>query len=326
MVRYIGKRLVSHLILLYVAVSLTYLLAASQLDPAALFALRQPPLPDAVVEAHLAQYNLSDQVPMLQRYLTWLGGVAQGSWGYSPTGVSVNEQLMARAGVSLRLLVVGTVAGVVIGVAVGAWTASRQYRISDRVITALSLLVVSTPVFVIALLSQFLAIGVNRASGLQIFEFSGETGVVGAEPWAEVIDRAQHLALPALVLTLAGAAWLSRVQRHLMLEALGADYVRTARAKGLRADQAAWRHALRSALVPTSTYVTFSVATMLVGSTFVERIFGFAGLGSYVVEAIQGRDVNAVVAVTALAGMCVMIGAVVSDLAVAALDPRVRLT
>jgi peptide/nickel transport system permease protein len=218
------------------------------------------------------------------------------------------------------------VAGVVIGVAVGAWTASRQYRISDRVITALSLLVVSTPVFVIALLSQFLAIGVNRASGLQIFEFSGETGVVGAEPWAEVIDRAQHLALPALVLTLAGAAWLSRVQRHLMLEALGADYVRTARAKGLRADQAAWRHALRSALVPTSTYVTFSVATMLVGSTFVERIFGFAGLGSYVVEAIQGRDVNAVVAVTALAGMCVMIGAVVSDLAVAALDPRVRLT
>lgn len=326
MVRYIGKRLVSHLILLYVAVSLTYLLAASQLDPAALFALNQPPLPDAVVQAHLAQYNLSDQVPLLQRYLTWLSGVVQGNWGYSPAGVSVNEQLMVRAGVSLRLLVVGTVAGVVIGVAVGAWTASRQYRISDRVITALSLLVVSTPVFVIALLSQFLAIGANRASGLQIFEFSGETGAVGAYPWAEVVDRAQHLVLPTLVLTVAGAAWLSRVQRHLMLEALGADYVRTARAKGLRAGQAAWRHALRSALVPTSTYVTFSVASMLVGSTFVERIFGFPGLGSYVVEAIQGRDVNAVVAVTALAGACVMIGAVVSDLAVAALDPRVRLT
>lgn len=325
MLRYVGKRLVSHAILLYVAVSLTYLLAASQLDPAALFALRQPPLPDAVVAAQLAQYNLSDQVPLFQRYLTWLSGVLHGDWGYSPTGVSVNEQVMIRAGVSLRLLVVGTVVGLVAGVALGAWTATRQYRVSDRVLTGLSLVVVSTPVFVIALLSQLLATSVNRAAGMQIFEFSGESGAVGAYPWAEVADRVQHLVLPTLVLIVVGAAWLSRVQRHLMLDALSADYVRTARAKGLTKSQAAWRHALRTALVPTSTYVTFSVATMLVGATFTERIFGFSGLGSYVVEAIQGRDVNAVVAVTALAGVCVLIGAVVSDLAVAALDPRVRL-
>lgn len=326
MLRYVGKRLVSHAILLYVAVSLTYLLAASQLDPAALFALHQPPLPDAVVAAQLAQYNLSDQVPLFQRYLTWLGGVLHGDWGYSPTGVSVNEQVMLRAGVSFRLLVVGTLVGIAAGIALGAWTATRQYRVSDRVITALSLLVVSTPVFVIALLSQFLATSVNRASGLQIFEFNGETGTIGTYPWADMADRVQHLVLPTLVLIVVGTAWLSRVQRHLMLDALSADYVRTARAKGLTKSQAARRHALRTALVPTSTYVTFSVATMLVGATFTERIFGFPGLGSYAVETIQGRDVNGVVAVTALAGACVMVGAVLSDLAVAALDPRVRLT
>lgn len=326
MLRYIGKRLVNYLILLYLAVSLTYLLAATQLDPAALFALRQPPVPPAVLEHQLALYNLSDQVPLWQRYLTWLGGVLHGDWGYSPTGVSVTDQLLMRAGISLRLLLIGTLAGIAVGIAVGAWTATRQYRLSDRVSTALALLVVSTPVFVIAHLSQFLATGVNRAVGVQIFEFSGETGTVGSYPWADVVDRAQHLVLPTVVLVLVGAAWLSRVQRNLMLDALSADYVRTARAKGLTQRQAAWRHALRTALVPTSTYVTFSVATMLVSATFTERIFGFAGLGSYVVESIQGRDVNAVVAVTALAGACVVVGAIVSDLAVAALDPRVRLT
>lgn len=325
MLRYIGKRLLNYLVLLYVAVSLTYLLAATQLNPRALFALRQPPVPADIVEAQLLQYNLSDQVPLFERYWIWLSGVLRGDWGYSPLGVSVAEQISNRMWVSLRLLLVGTLAGILIGVAVGAWSATRQYRLSDRTITVVSLLIISTPAFVIGHVAQMLAIGVNNGTGSRFFEFIGETGEVGSYPLASLVDRAQHLLLPTLVLIILGAASMSRIQRNLMLDSLGADYVRTARAKGLPQGKAVMKHALRTALIPTGTYVAFSVATMFVGATFTERIFSFPGIGQYGVDTITNRDINGIVAVTAFAGVCVLIGAILSDIMVAILDPRVRL-
>jgi peptide/nickel transport system permease protein len=325
MLRYIGKRLLNYLVLLYVAVSLTFMLAATQLNPRALFALRQPPVDPQIVEAQLLRYNLSDNVPLLQRYWIWFTGVLHGDWGYSPLGVDVADQISSRMWVSLRLLLVGTIAGIVIGVAVGAWTATRQYRVNDRVITAISLLIISTPAFVVGNVAQILAIGFNNATGTRTFEFVGETGEVGNYPFAELADRLQHLFLPTMVLIILGAASMSRIQRNLMLDSLGADYVRTARAKGLRQGKAVMKHALRTALIPTGTYVAFSVATMFVGATFTERIFSFPGIGQYGVDTITNRDVNGVVAVTAFAGVCVLVGAVLSDIMVAILDPRVRL-
>ncbi len=324
MLRYLGKRLLNYLVLLFLAVSLTYLLAASQLDPRALWAVRQPPVDPAVVEAQLLQYNLSDQVPLWERYCTWLSGVLHGNWGYSPLGASVNEEISSRMWVSLRLLVVGTLLGILVGIAVGAWTATRQYRISDRLATGLSLLVISTPVFVVGHLTQIAATWFNKVSGTRTFEFIGESGEVGTYPFAWQVDRLQHLVLPTLVLTVIGAAAISRIQRNLMLDALSADYVRTARAKGVTWRRAVLRHALRTALVPTSTYVAFSVATMFVGATFTEQIFGFPGIGEYGVDTIVNRDVNGAVAVTAFAGTCVLIGGLLSDALLGVLDPRVR--
>lgn len=325
MLRYIGKRLLNYLVLLYVAVSLTFVLAATQLNPRALWAVRQPPVDPAIVEAQLLKYNLSENVPLLERYWIWLSSALQGNWGYSPLGLSVGEQIGNRMWVSLRLLLVGTLAGIVIGVVAGAWTATRQYKVSDRVITAISLLIISTPAFVIGHVSQILATMFNNATGTRTFEFIGETGDVGNYPLAWLVDRMQHLFLPTMVLIILGAASMSRIQRNLMLDSLGADYVRTARAKGLPQRRAVMKHALRTALIPTGTYVAFSVATMFVGATFTERIFNFPGIGQYAVDTINERDVNGVVAVTAFAGVCVLVGAVLSDIMVAILDPRVRL-
>ena len=211
------------------------------------------------------------------------------------------------------------------GIAAGAWTAPRQYRVSDRVVTALSLLIISTPAFVIGHLTQIGATWFNNVTGTRTFEFIGGTGDVGDYPLAWLVDRLQHLFLPTLVLIVIGAASMSRIQRNLMLDSLGADYVRTARAKGLPQRRAVMKHALRTALIPTGTYVAFSVATMFVGATFTERIFSFPGIGQYGVDTITNRDVNGVVAVTAFAGVCVLAGAVLSDIMVAILDPRVRL-
>lgn len=325
MFRYIGRRLLNYVALLYVAVSLTFVLAATQLNPRALFQLRQPPVDPEVIEAQLLRYNLSENVPLAERYWIWLSGVLRGDWGYSPLGVSVAEQISARMWVSLRLLLIGTLAGIVIGVALGAWTATRQYKLSDRAITAISLLVISTPAFVIGHVTQIGATWYNNVSRTRTFEFIGETGDVGDYPFAELVDRLQHLLLPTLVLIVLGAASMSRIQRNLMLDSLGADYVRTARAKGLPENKAVMKHALRTALIPTGTYVAFSVATMFVGATFTERIFNFPGIGQYGVDTITNRDVNGVVAVTAFAGVCVLVGAVLSDILVAILDPRVRL-
>ena len=325
MFRYLIKRLLNYLVLLYVAVTMTYLLAATQLRPRSIFQLRQPPIPAEQIEATLLRYNLSDHVPLWDRYLIWLGGVVRGDWGQSPLGAVVADQIATRMWVSLRLLLAGSIIGIVLGVAFGAWTATRQYKISDRVVTFVSLLIISTPAFVVGHVSQMLATMYNDVTNTRTFEFIGETGDVGDYPLADLVDRLQHLFLPTVVLLILGAASMSRIQRNLMLDSLGADYVRTARAKGLLERKAVMKHALRTALIPTGTYVAFTIATMFTGATFTERIFNFQGIGMYAVDTITFHDVNGVTAVTAFAGACVLVGAILSDVIVAILDPRVRL-
>jgi peptide/nickel transport system permease protein len=128
------------------------------------------------------------------------------------------------------------------------------------------------------------------------------------------------------VLIVLNAAFFSRIQRNLMLDSLGSDFVRTARAKGLRQSRAVMKHALRTALIPTGTYFAFSVATLFTGATFMEIIFSFHGMGEYAVTTIQRQDVNGAVAVAAFSGVCVLAGAILADIMVAVLDPRVRLS
>ncbi len=324
---YVARRLLNYVILLFVAVSLSYLLAASQLNPRALYEVRNPPLDPVIVEQTLRAKNLSDQVPLLQRYWTWLSGIIfHWDWGQSPTGGSVNEEVSRRIWVSLRLITIGSLLGIFIGVVIGAWTAIRQYKISDRFFTFAALFLLSVPSFVVASVLQVWATNANNASGLRIFEFVGETGESGSYPGAWLVDRVQHLLLPTLVLLVLNAAFFSRIQRNLMLDSLGADYVRTARAKGLRQSRAVMKHALRTSLIPTGTYFAFSVATLFTGATFMEIIFSFHGMGEYGVSTILGQDVNGAVAVTAFSGVCVLGGAILADIMVAVLDPRVRLS
>lgn len=321
-----ARRLLNYVVLLFLAVTLTYFLAASQLNPRSLYELVNPPLDPVSIEQNLRSRNLSEQVPLLQRYVTWLQGVVlHWDWGEAPRGGDVGGEVSRRIWVSLRLITLGALLGTVIGVLLGAWTATRQYKPSDRASTAASLLILSVPSFVIASALQVLATRTNNATGLRIFEFVGETGGVGSYTGAALVDRLQHLVLPTIALTLINAAFFSRIQRNLMLDALGSDFVRTARAKGLRRSKAVMKHALRTALIPTGTYFAFSIATLFTGATFMEIMFSFHGMGEYAVSTITGQDVNGTVAVVAFSGACVLVGAVLSDIAVAILDPRVRL-
>ena len=221
----------------------------------------------------------------------------------------------------------GPVFGTVVGVVVGAWGAIRQYRMSDRVVTMLALLVISTPTFVIANLLILGALNVNNAIGVQIFEYTGETSpdAIGGG-WNQFVDRLQHLVLPSFTLALTAIAGYSRYQRHAMLDVLGQDFIRTARAKGLTRRQALFKHGLRTALIPMATLFAYGVSGLVTGAVFVEKIFGWHGMGEWVVQGIATQDTNIVAAITVFSGAVVLLAGLLSDVIYAALDPRVRVT
>jgi peptide/nickel transport system permease protein len=325
--RYLLRRIVNYVILLFIAVTLTYFLAATQLHPRSLYQLANPPLDPVSIEQNLRSRNLSDQVPLLQRWWIWLTDIVRHwDWGQSPRGGAVQDEIGRRIGVSLRLITLGSVIGIVGGVLIGAWTATRQYKVSDRGFTFAALFLLSVPSFVVASVLQVFATKFNNATGFRFFEFVGETGPHGNYFGAALADRLQHILLPTVVLVLLNAAFFSRIQRNLMLDALGSDFVRTARAKGLRQAAAVMKHALRTSLIPTGTYVAFSIATLFTGATFMEIIFSFHGMGEYGVSTISQQDVHGAVAVAAFSGVCVLVGAILADFMVAVLDPRVRLS
>ena len=319
MLPYLARRIANYAVLLFIATSLAYLLASASLDPSALWNRQDPSLNWDAIHANLVKYNISHDLPVWDRYVTWLRNVVlHWDWGRTPKGELINTLIGTKIFVSVRLVFLGAAIGMVGGVVLGAWTATRQYRFSDRVTSLISMIIISTPAMVIAILLQVLAVQINRSSGFQIFEFTGEgEGALG---------RLQHLLLPTLSMSLGGIASYSRFQRNLMLDTLGADYVRTARAKGLIKRKALTRHALRTALIPMATYFAFALATLFTGAAITERVYGWHGMGEYSISAISGMDINGVTAVVAFSGLCTLTGALLSDVFVAIVDPRVRVS
>ncbi len=319
MLPYLARRIANYAVLLFIATSLAYVLASASLDPSTLWNRQDPSLNWDAIHANLVKYNISHDLPVWDRYVTWLHNVVlHWDWGRTPKGELINTLIGTKILVSVRLVFLGAAIGMVGGVALGAWTATRQYRFSDRAISLISMIIISTPAMVVAILLQVLAVQINRSSGYQIFEFTGEgEGVLG---------RLQHLLLPTLSMSLGGIASYSRFQRNLMLDTLGADYVRTARAKGLIKRKALTRHALRTALIPMATYFAFALATLFTGAAITERVYGWHGMGEYSISAISGMDINGVTAVVAFSGLCTLTGALLSDVFVAIVDPRVRVS
>lgn len=319
MLLYLLRRIANYAILLAIATILAYFLAATQLNPLGQFDLGNPSLNWNAIYASLTEYNINPNDPLMERFGRWIHGVVTAwDWGVTPKGEDVASIISDRMWVSVRLVLIGSVLGLVLGTALGAWTATKQYSIWDRMATFLSLLVISTPVMVLALLLKLGAIELNTVLGGQYIEFVGEgSGFVG---------RAQHLLLPTISMSLNGIASYSRYQRNLMLDTLGADYVRTARAKGLLKRQAITKHALRTSLIPMGTYFAFAIAGLFTGAAITETVFSWHGLGEYSVQSIATADINGTVAVVAFSGLMTLTGALLSDVLVAVIDPRVRVS
>ncbi|GAA2001293.1 ABC transporter permease [Nocardiopsis rhodophaea] len=324
---FLVRRLVNYVVLIFLASSFAYLLAATTLDPRSNFEQLQPKPSQQAIERELNDLNLNDRTPLVQRYATWVGGLAQGDFGQTIQGDSVNEAVARKAGVTLRLIVAGTIIGCTVGVAMGAYAAVRQYRGFDKVATVLAFFVLAIPTVVIAVTLQVLAVHINDLLGFSFFQYGGEyTADLQGGFWVRFGDRVQHAILPTLTLALTLFAAFSRYQRNMMLDVLSADFVRTAMAKGLTRKAALLKHALRTAMIPTITYFTFTFGILLAGATFTEKIYGWHGMGAWVVDSIATNDVHSVAAVTCFMAVCVMAASFLSDILYAWLDPRVRVS
>ena len=323
MTRFLARRALNYVVLLTLASFLTFALASWSFKPLDSLEGRNPRPPQSVIDAKAAELSLDKPIPL--RYVHWVSDAAHGDFGTTVAGQPVSDELWRRIGVSLRLVFLGSVLGTLIGVVVGAWGAVRQYRVSDRVITVLSLLLISMPTFVVANLLILGALRANTALGFNLFEYTGETsGTTAGGAWGQFVDRLQHLVLPTATLALFSIAGFSRYQRNAMLDVLGQDFIRTARAKGLTRRQALFKHGLRTALIPMATLFAYSVAGLFTGAVFTEKIFGWHGVGEWFIQGVATQDTNIVTAITLFSGVTILLAGLLSDVIYAALDPRVR--
>lgn len=273
------------------------------------------------VAALRARFGLD--LPLTQQLLAYLGNLAQLDLGYSPRyGIAVLDLILDRLPATLLLmgcaLVFSLLSGVLLGVVMAWW----EGRWPDRLLSFWVLLVYSTPSFWIGLLLIILfSVHLDWLPG----DGSQTPGAV-LHGWAWLWDRLRHVLLPALALSSFFAAIYARLTRTSMLEVLGQDFIRTARAKGVHPWRLALRHALRNALLPVTSVAGNHVGNLLGGAAVIETVFSWPGLGRLALDAIQGRDYNVLLGVLLLSSCVVVLVNALIDVLQMWIDPRTRLS
>jgi peptide/nickel transport system permease protein len=310
---FVLRRLLEALPVLFLATLLIFLgLRTLPGDPAVVLA-GQDASPETLAAIRAA--NGLDQ-PLPVQYVIWLGNVVRGDFGVSFfTRAPVSQLIAQRAPATLELGIAGMLLTVLLGIPTGVLAAVRQRRPSDWVVSAFNGLAVAVPGFWLGILAILLF------SLLLGWLPPGGRGDLVRDPMLEL----KFLLLPAVTLALPGAAGLSRLVKASMLEVLGDDYVRTARAKGLAQSSVVWRHALRNALVPVATVLGLQFGRLLGGAVITESVFSWPGLGRLIRDSIGNRDYAVVQACLLLLVLLFIVINLMTDIAYGALDPRIRL-
>ena len=266
--------------------------------------------------AALASYFGIDR-PWYVQYLKWLLGLLHGDLGLSTTfGRSVLGVILSRFPLTLELALLAMAIALLISVPAGVLAAIRRERPADAAVRLLAMFGQSTPSFVLALLLIY-----ALSAGLGVMPAMGDFIPFARDPVANLLQ----LSLPACVLGFAFAASITRITRAAMIEALGEDYVRTARSKGVSARSVIWRHALPNALIPLVTLSAIEFGYLLGGTVIVEQVFALPGLGRLVLDAITQRDYALVQGTVLVISANFLLLNLLVDVAYAALDPRIRL-
>jgi peptide/nickel transport system permease protein len=333
MLAYAARRLLLTIPILIAATVFTFVLVDLSGDPLAELVFAIPPVPEATIQAQEAKLYLDRSTP--ERYWIWLTGLGgrgdigllQGKWGPSTRGVvDISTEVGDRFIITLRLVGAATVLSLLLAVITGVISAVRQYSKVDHVLTIFGFFALAMPTFWLAAWIKEAGVWVNQQVGTRIFRTFGAVSTTHfrLDGWDKYWDIISHMLLPTMALILTGYAALSRFQRASMLEVLNADYTRLARAKGLRNRVVMRRHALRTALIPVVTLSALAVAGALTGAVITETIFGWRGLGTFFLDAVNAVDAFAVMAFVVLAGVLVVLANLVADLLYGVLDPRIR--
>ncbi len=326
MLNYVAGRFLNFVLLVVIAASMGYFLASVALDPSANYQGANPPISQSTINLKLDALNANPDTPMIERYAIWATSVLRGDLGETLNQNEVSTVLGEKIWVSLRLLLIGSILGSVIGVFIGVLAAVRQYKFFDKFSGISSFVILSTPVFLLAITIKFFAIYINEKIGFTLLYTVGEYSPdLEGSSMELFLNRLQHLILPTLAITLGGIAFYSRYQRNSMLDILSSDHLRTARAKGLTKQQALFKHGLRLAILPMSTLFAYSFGLLITGAAFTETIFGWYGMGNWFITAVDQADINVVAAIVLFSGILVLFSGFLADVISAALDPRVRL-
>lgn len=333
MLVYVLRRLATTIPVLIAATFFTFVLVDVSGDPLEELRFATPPVPEATIKARELQLYLDR--PTVERYWLWLTGIGdtqgdigvlQGKWGPSTQGaMNIGQEIGERFWITFRLVGAATAFALGLAVITGVISAVKQYSSTDNLLTFFGFLALAMPTFWLAALIKEGGIWSNQTFGTN-FATIGATSPLfyRMTGWEAFMDIVLHLVLPTLTLMLTGYAAISRYQRASMLEVLNSDYIRLARAKGLRNRVVMRRHALRTALIPVVTLAALTVSGALTGAVITETVFRWRGLGTFLTASIAAFDAFAVMAFLVLAGILVVGANLIADLLYGILDPRIR--
>jgi peptide/nickel transport system permease protein len=316
---YLVRRLVQAVFILFIITMLCFILTRLSSDPMAQYA-NKPGMTQADREAIRKSLGLNQPIPI--QYFRWLGLAVQGNLGDS----FFSKQpvlLMIQQRLPMTLILMGTseIFIIIISLILGLVAAVRQYSFTDNLITSLSFIGYSMPIF-------FIALGVIEIFAVQFKLWGLPYLPTGADIWnpKDPIQMTRHLILPVFCLVAIQTANYSRYLRSSILEVLGLDYIRTARAKGLRSRTVLFRHALRNAILPFVTIIGLDIPFLLGGALVTESVFAWPGMGRLFWEYAERGDYPVVLGVLLLTSTAVVFFTIIVDFVYTIVDPRIRLS
>jgi peptide/nickel transport system permease protein len=323
---YVLRRLLGAIpLLLFVSIVVYGLLELSPGGPTSMYLRRGAGMSGEDMAKLEESLGLND--PFYIQYGRWLGNVLTGDFGMATTSSRpVSAEIMDRLPNTLYLMGISWLVTLLIAIPIGILCAVKQYSKFDHIITALTFVGQSIPPFWLGLLLLLVFyMRVDNPFGSGPFLPAGGVETIGAHytGWRFIQDRAVHLILPVTMLTATWVAWYSRFLRASMLETIHLDYIRTARAKGLRERTVILKHGFRNAAVPLVTLMALDLPSLFAGALFAEVIFSWPGMGRLFFQAAERRDYGLLMAIIMITSALIILSNLIADVAYRALDPRV---
>ena len=322
MTTYIVRRVLYSIPVLFLVSVIVFFGVSTVGDPLATLRT-QPNISQVTIDNIIEREHLDE--PVHTRYMLWVEEAVTDQFG---------NRLLAQTPIwpdlwrafknTLQLVLAAELIAIVSAILLGVLSARYQYSFFDNMTTTVSFFGFSVPIFWFALILQVIFTNIYVATDFRIFYTSGLSSVNPGDGFAFFLDRLQHLALPIIALAYVSIAAYSRYMRSAMLEVLHADYIKTARAKGLTERKVVLKHALRNALIPVVTVVALNLGVAFGGVIITETVFSLDGMGLFFIEALGQRELNSVMAWTMITAIIIIVFNLIADILYGVLDPRIR--